>query len=582
MTRRVVHKQSRASQARQDKAKKLQRKAMELAASLARVERQIADQRVPRRPNAQHASASSSIPTVRIQPGAQSVIPLQGEGDHSHQIMLSYREPEGSGRTPAQNTSSVPVHTCLVDALAIGASLEEFSETVVNSTYQFLLRTNTLRAHTSDMGRIALMSAHLRRRGVSTPTVLIHKLADALQVTVEHVLQSQDTFDINSPLQLEFQLQLSDSRGNGSIRFYRLEVGNFIRGGALGFLDPELGFGEGLCMLMSVVMATVRSVQPSKGSVIYLPFLPISFTPDPAFDRGDITQLCQRVEDAEGPDDFAHSYQGFASICYMIWARIRTQYLSFDASLAPAFLPSMITQKHLEFVALYLGVCIHVLCYEAMGKETMRYGNKRGMLHLYIYKQDAHYHPVYRVHNLPATKGCYRVASNWCDFCCKTVGTSGDVGKSHLLKCSQKACESPATTLEREFMAKWASKHQPAFRFPPRTRIRQDRFCVVCNQFMDGLTHNDVEHVPQEEEGDGEERKEGDEEEAAQQQQQQQMQTDQDSDACPMCGFTLHTLYITHCTICNVKVPLGDTRKGMLKYEFHNRHRCFCGTRKSF
>jgi hypothetical protein len=33
-----------------------------------------------------------------------------------------------------------------------------------------------------------------------------------------------------------------------------------VRGGALGYVHPELGFGEGLCMLMSVVMATVRSV----------------------------------------------------------------------------------------------------------------------------------------------------------------------------------------------------------------------------------------------------------------------------------------------------------------------------------
>jgi hypothetical protein len=29
-----------------------------------------------------------------------------------------------------------------------------------------------------------------------------------------------------------------------------------------------------------------------------------------------------------------------------------------------------------------------------------------------------------------------------------------------------------------------------------------------------------------------------------------------------------------------VKLPLGDTRKDMLKSEFHNRHRCFCGNKK--
>jgi hypothetical protein len=46
-------------------------------------------------------------------------------------------------------------------------------------------------------------------------------------MVVEHVLQSADTFDINSPLQLEFQLQMGDARGHGSIRFFRLEVLNF-------------------------------------------------------------------------------------------------------------------------------------------------------------------------------------------------------------------------------------------------------------------------------------------------------------------------------------------------------------------
>jgi hypothetical protein len=35
----------------------------------------------------------------------------------------------------------------------------------------------------------------------------------------------------------------------------------------------------------------------------------------------------------------------------------------------------MMTQKHLEHVAVWMNVCIHVLCFEAMGKETMRNGD---------------------------------------------------------------------------------------------------------------------------------------------------------------------------------------------------------------
>jgi hypothetical protein len=90
---------------------------------------------------------------------------------------------------------------------------------------------------------------------------------------------------------------------------------------------------------------------------------------------------------------------------------------------------------------------------------------------------------------------------------------------------------------------------------------------------MDGLTHDDVEHVPQTEQ----EAEAGKEEEEF-----KGGQTDYPEypAACPICGLTLHTLYITHCVICNVKVPLGDTRKGMFKYEFQNRHRCSCGNKE--
>jgi hypothetical protein len=161
----------------------LQGKEKRLATELQRVWTAIANTHGSPDAIPQHAVSSSSTSAVRIQPGSQSVIPLQGENDHSHQITLSYREPDGSGRIPASNATSLPIYTCVVDALAIGASLEEFSVNVVNSTYQFILRTHTLHGHPTDMARIALMSPHLRGRGISTPTVLIANLADALQAT---------------------------------------------------------------------------------------------------------------------------------------------------------------------------------------------------------------------------------------------------------------------------------------------------------------------------------------------------------------------------------------------------------------
>jgi hypothetical protein len=86
-----------------------------------------------------------------------------------------------------------------MDTLAIGASMQEYRNTVVNTTYQFLLKTHGLQAHPTDMGRCVLMYPH-SRVGVSTRTASITQLAGALQQAAANALHSQDTFDINSPL----------------------------------------------------------------------------------------------------------------------------------------------------------------------------------------------------------------------------------------------------------------------------------------------------------------------------------------------------------------------------------------------
>jgi hypothetical protein len=101
---------------------------------------------------------------VRIRPAEQAVISLGAEGDAAHQITLSFQEPKDSRRLPRDNTSSIPVYTVIVNTLAIGASVQEYSTAVVNSTYQFLLRIHGLQPHHTDMGRCVLMSLKARRK----------------------------------------------------------------------------------------------------------------------------------------------------------------------------------------------------------------------------------------------------------------------------------------------------------------------------------------------------------------------------------------------------------------------------------
>jgi hypothetical protein len=66
-----------------------------------------------------------------------------------------------------------------------------------------------------------------------------------------------------------------------------------------------------------------------------------------------------------------------ATLSFHIWQLVRSRALEEDFSVYYAGIPSRMQGKHLVYVATYLGACIHVLCYEAMGKEIIRSGDAR-------------------------------------------------------------------------------------------------------------------------------------------------------------------------------------------------------------
>jgi hypothetical protein len=456
-----------------EKAEKLEKEEAELESALSAVRSKLA--KVTHKPV--EPRPSSSAQKVTIQPGKQSDIFLKAPGDAAHQITFNFREPEGSGKLPKDSTSSIPVYTVLVDTLATGASLEEYATAMVNSTYQFLLQTHGIAPHPTDMGRCVLISAHLKGR-VSTGTVSITELSLALQTTVSNVLQSPDEFDVSIPLEIEFQHQLNSNRGHSSIRFRRLQVEDFLAKATLGFVDPELNFTEGMCMLMSTLMATVRSVRIDLGVAVPLPFLPIEDlegAPDI-----DPSMVCRAVDGNEGGDYAVHYYK-FSRLCHYVWGRIRTKFVHEDASLHLATVPSQMQEKHLAHLATYMGVCIHILCFDAMGREIAKYGDHRGNQHLYSTDrlplppclQGALFACIWKRHPTP---------SNWCDYCSKLVGTNGRDGIAHIQKCVVRAKEDAATTLERVFLAKWHAKHQATFRCPMHGKLRQGNFCFLCER----------------------------------------------------------------------------------------------------
>jgi hypothetical protein len=117
--------------------------------------------------------------------------------------------------------------------------------------------------------------------------------------------------------------------------------------------------------------------------------------------------------------DYAEHYYKFSQLYHFVWNGIRISFLQEDISLHLAVIPSRMQEKHLTHVATYMEVCIHILCFDAMGREIAKYGNSRGTQHLYIYIQDCHYHPIYKVHCLPASGDGRPAPSN-----CVTIAAS--------------------------------------------------------------------------------------------------------------------------------------------------------------
>jgi hypothetical protein len=216
-------------------------------------------------------------------------------------------------------------------------------------------------------------------------------------------------------------------------------------------------------------MATVRSVRIDLGIAVPLPFLPIDDLDtvpdiDPSYVCRAVAGMCR--------GDYAEHYCKFSQLCHGVWERVRTLFLDTDISLHLATVPSQMQEKHLAHLAVYMGVCIRILCFDTMGREIAKYGDPRGTQHLYIYRQDCHYYPIYKVHCLPASADGRPTPSNWCDFCSKLVGTKLQDGCAHIQKCAVRATEDAATTLERLFLSKWHAKHQATFRYSGRGKPR--------------------------------------------------------------------------------------------------------------
>jgi hypothetical protein len=76
---------------------------------------------------------------------------------------------------------------------------------------------------------------------VCTRTVSITHLAGALQQAVENVFQSLDPFDINSPLQIEFELQLNWDMKRYGLRTVNRRGSEFLYRNVLRVLgEPQL------------------------------------------------------------------------------------------------------------------------------------------------------------------------------------------------------------------------------------------------------------------------------------------------------------------------------------------------------
>lgn len=324
--------------------------------------------------------------------------------------------------------------------IADGVLPEWYAHATVGIAYRWAMtKANYEPRPQQDRGRVILSSSDLRQRRISTRTVPIEDLPDAVLRTIEDVMNSNNAFDVNKECSALVQIMVAQRGGNGNNRRpINTSVRSYFARQTL--LDPDWVQPpmQEYCMALAVLMSTVRHINPRTGDVSVLDHLEV-----PNMGNDVCADVLTRAR-LGGNSDIGSVQFEFARMWPRYQSEIQSLYLilkEVDPNIPPVH---EWTEKMLGPISNILRVCIHVVAYDVGCTEVLRFGKEFVWDHIYILRGSGHYYAVYRPHLLFANNTKSGRHHNNCKsttFCDRCLTTTARNGPKHRLQCFAKPIE---------------------------------------------------------------------------------------------------------------------------------------------
>ena len=463
-----------------------------------------------------------------------------------------------------KSKNALPIYDLRMSTTGDNLTPDWFSHGLVAVAYECVLKlAKASPNYEKDRGRVILHSTDLRQGRISTATVSIADLPDAVINTIEAVLQSSDEFQINKAMVCEVQI-LHERRGEGSRRNRMLfEVEDFFKTQTLVDPDWAIQLEWKLCMPVSILLAPVRQIDDQTGEVHTLDYLMLDDFND-RLCNAEYTKLAKCTLD-NLKIMYGQHVQSYAHNMEVLYAKVKE--LKPDIGQMNSWVES-----DLKWVCQVLQVSIHVLSYEHGCSQVAVYGITRyPWRHMYIVHHDNHYYACARPHKLVAKSklsgqwNSNSLPSHYCDFCKKTCVRR----PAHRLICREVCCKK-RMTLADFYKTKVLAQFQTQFADPFGSSRSNKGFaqgfvkiavCATCNIIYGRIKFPkqlDLEPGMQADDYIGE------------------LEHNEKQVSWLHCKQN-HRTYLhkyKQCTTCKAYIPFPTLWKE--RYQYMNEHLCFC------
>lgn len=357
---------------------------------------------------------------------------------------------------------------------------EWYAHAIVGTAYQWAMtKANYQALPDQDRGRVILRSSDFRNRRISTPTVNISRLPDAVVQTISTVMQSNESCNVNRECQALVQIMAAARGGSGHRLARQINTSTHMYFANKTLFDPDWvqPRGMNMCMTLAIMMAPVRHIDETTGELQILDCLE-----RPGFGDHVCANVMQRVGLTHN-----HPNEQIMQAFSQMWPNYRAEIQRLEERLRAMHVnipnPWQWTEQHLSAIADILKVTIHVVAFEVGTMEVLRVGDEHKWDHIYILRSDGHYFAVNKPHILflnNKRSGRYSSNLNPQKFCDRCLATTINKGAEHRLRCMSRPVEEK--TIKLLYRKRLQSQMRSPFEeYHERWGFGKLGWCHTCN-----------------------------------------------------------------------------------------------------